>query len=41
MSTLFEFVDSPQGKLELLELHCVIFINFGMDIERLPDVIEE
>jgi hypothetical protein len=41
MSSLLGFVYSPQSKLELLKLACVIFSVFGRDDERLPDFIEE
>jgi hypothetical protein len=40
MSTLLEFVDAPQGKLELLKLHSVIFTFIGREGERLLDVIQ-
>ena len=40
VSTLLEFVDAPQGKLELLKLHSVIFTFIGREDERLLNIIE-
>ena len=40
MSTLLELVDTPQDKLKLLKLHCVIITVRGREDERLFDIIE-